>query len=100
MWQAIIGSPVSPEQVVLCMTALKLAREAGGHEPDNINDAIGYMSLMNEVSGRGMAAAYPAEGVAPSEAEAYMAAQATVAGRSVQYGPEDAKSDPRVRRAY
>lgn len=49
MWGAIIGSPVSPEQVVLCMAALKIAREAGQHDPDNITDAEGYLSLIGEV---------------------------------------------------
>lgn len=52
MWGAIIGCSISPEQVVLCMAALKIAREAGGHEPDNVADAIGYMSLLPEVMGR------------------------------------------------
>lgn len=49
MWTAIIGSPVSPEQVLLCMAALKIAREAGQHEPDNGVDAIGYLSMIDEV---------------------------------------------------
>ena len=49
MWSAIIGSPISPEQVLLCMAALKMAREAGSHEADNIPDAIGYLSMMDEV---------------------------------------------------
>lgn len=51
MWEAIIGSPVSPEQVVLCMAALKIAREAGAHDPDNLADAEGYLSLIPEVMG-------------------------------------------------
>lgn len=49
MWGSIIGFPISPEQVVLCMVALKLAREAGQHEPDNITDAQGYLDLLPEV---------------------------------------------------
>lgn len=49
MWEAIIGSPISPEQVVMCMVALKLAREAGMHDQDNITDAEGYLSLLSEV---------------------------------------------------
>lgn len=49
MWSAIIGSPISIEQVVMCMVALKLAREAGQHEDDNIDDAIGYLDLLKEV---------------------------------------------------
>lgn len=49
MWTAIIGSTVSPEQVLLCMAALKIAREAGVHDPDNITDAEGYLSMIPEV---------------------------------------------------
>lgn len=51
VWSLIIGSPISPEQVVLCMAALKIIREAGapGLDSDNINDAMGYLSLMPEV---------------------------------------------------
>lgn len=49
MWEAIIGSPISPEQVCLCMAALKMAREAGQHEADNIEDAMGYLSMIPEV---------------------------------------------------
>lgn len=49
MWEAIIGYSVTPEQVVLCMAALKIAREAGNHEDDNIVDATGYLSLIPEI---------------------------------------------------
>lgn len=49
MWEAIIGSSVTPEQVVLCMAALKIAREAGMHDMDNLTDAHGYLSLVPEV---------------------------------------------------
>lgn len=49
MWEAIIGCSINPEQVVLCMAALKIAREAGQHDPDNVDDAIGYLSLIEEV---------------------------------------------------
>lgn len=51
MWEGIIGCSISPEQVVMCMVALKLAREAGQHDPDNIIDAEGYLSLLEEVRG-------------------------------------------------
>lgn len=49
IWSAILGVPVSAEQVVLCMVGLKMAREAGQHDPDNITDAEGYLSLIPEV---------------------------------------------------
>lgn len=50
-WESIIGSPVSPEQVCLCMAMLKLVREAGmpGVDPDNLADAHGYVTLVPEV---------------------------------------------------
>ena len=49
IWSGILGVPVSAEQVVLCMVGLKIAREAGQHDPDNITDAEGYLSLIPEV---------------------------------------------------
>lgn len=53
MWEGVLGHPVTAEQVVLCMVALKLAREAGQHDPDNLVDAEGYLSLIPEVRGKG-----------------------------------------------
>ena len=49
IWSGILGVPVSAEQVVLCMVGLKIAREAGQHDPDNITDAEGYLSLIPEL---------------------------------------------------
>lgn len=49
VWSGLLGVPVTAEQVVLCMIGLKLAREAGMHDPDNITDAEGYLSLLPEV---------------------------------------------------
>lgn len=49
MWSAILDRCVTPEQVVLCMAALKIAREAGQHDPDNIEDIGGYASLIPEI---------------------------------------------------
>lgn len=49
VWSALLGCHVSPEMAVIMMTALKLVREAGGHEPDNMLDAEGYSSLHEEV---------------------------------------------------
>lgn len=50
IWAGILGFEVTPRQVVMCMVGLKLAREAGVHDPDNIVDAEGYLSLINEVT--------------------------------------------------
>lgn len=49
LWSGILGVNVLAEDVVLCMVALKLARQAGQHDPDNITDAEGYLSLIQEV---------------------------------------------------
>lgn len=49
MWSAIIGYRITAPQVVLMMAALKIAREAGGHDEDNMVDAEGYSSIYEEV---------------------------------------------------
>lgn len=49
MWEGVIGCSISPEQVILCMALLKIAREAGVADQDNIDDAVGYLSLIPEV---------------------------------------------------
>lgn len=49
MWSALLQHTVTPRQVLLCMAALKLAREAGMHDPDNVIDATGYLSMLDEV---------------------------------------------------
>ena len=49
-WSITLGRPVTPEQVVLCMIDLKLARLA--HDPahrDSVIDVIGYAALLPEV---------------------------------------------------
>ena len=50
-WSITLGRPVTPEQVVLCMIDLKLARLA--HDPahrDSVVDVIGYAALLPEVT--------------------------------------------------
>ena len=42
MWSAILGVPVTPQQVVLCMVAMKISREVAGHHPDHVVDIAGY----------------------------------------------------------
>lgn len=42
MWSAILGTEVTPQQVILCMVAMKISREVGGHHPDHIVDIAGY----------------------------------------------------------
>jgi len=42
-WEMILGQPVTPEQVGLCMVIVKLARQVNAHSRDNYADAIGYL---------------------------------------------------------
>jgi hypothetical protein len=42
IWEAIIGVPVSAEQVALCMVGRKISRQANAHKLDNVVDGIGY----------------------------------------------------------
>jgi hypothetical protein len=42
IWEAILGIPVSAEQVALCMEGVKIAREVHRRKMDNIVDGIGY----------------------------------------------------------
>ena len=46
IWQAILGVPVTPEQVALCMVGVKLSREVHLPKRDNIVDAIGYLGTI------------------------------------------------------
>lgn len=48
-WEAILHHPVSPQQVALCMAALKLVRESYRHKEDNITDAAGYLGLLEQI---------------------------------------------------
>jgi hypothetical protein len=46
MWRAVLGVDVTPEQVALCMVCVKLAREVHRHKQDNIDDAHGYLHVL------------------------------------------------------
>jgi len=49
LWEVVLGQPVTPKQVGLCMVMVKLAREVHAPQRDNIVDAIGYL-LTTEAS--------------------------------------------------
>lgn len=49
IWQAIIGVPITPEQVALCLVGVKISREVNGHRHDNIVDMIGYAGCLDLV---------------------------------------------------
>lgn len=42
MWSAILGVPVTAEQVGLCMIAVKLSRQVNRPKRDNLVDIAGY----------------------------------------------------------
>lgn len=42
LWSILIGAPVTPMQVALCMVALKLSRQCHKPKRDNLIDIAGY----------------------------------------------------------
>lgn len=50
IWSAILNQPVTPQQVALCMVALKLCREAHAHSFDNLVDICGYAGLLEKLT--------------------------------------------------
>ena len=42
IWEAILGVPVSAEQVALCMVGIKISRQTNAPKLDNVVDGIGY----------------------------------------------------------
>jgi len=49
IWEAILGFPVTAEQVALCMVGVKIAREVHGQKLDNAIDGIGYFLTLTMV---------------------------------------------------
>lgn len=49
MWGAILGVVVEPEQVGLCMVALKISRECHKPKRDNLVDMAGYAETVEWV---------------------------------------------------
>lgn len=50
-WSVTLGQPVTPEQVVLCLIDLKLARLS--HNPGHYDSAVdlaGYAALLQEIA--------------------------------------------------
>jgi len=42
IWEAVLGIPVTAEQVALCMIGVKIAREVHKPKADTVVDGIGY----------------------------------------------------------
>jgi hypothetical protein len=49
MWAAILGHPVSAEQVGLCMVAVKISRQCNKPKRDNLVDMAGYACTVDMV---------------------------------------------------
>lgn len=49
-WQVILGAPVTPEQVALCMSWLKIARLTEGPHRDGYIDGAAYLALAGELA--------------------------------------------------
>ena len=49
MWSAILDTEVSPEQVGLCMIAVKISRQLNIHRDDNLVDMAGYAGTVGMI---------------------------------------------------
>jgi len=49
MWSAILDTEVRPQDVGLCMVALKIGREVNKHKLDNLVDMVGYTMTVQMV---------------------------------------------------
>lgn len=49
IWQVILGVPVTPEQVALCMVGVKISRECNKPKRDNRVDGCGYFATLDMV---------------------------------------------------
>ena len=49
MWSVLLKTTVTPEQVIMCMIALKLSRESNSHKEDNIVDIAGYAACLEKL---------------------------------------------------
>lgn len=49
MWSMILGTEVTPEQVGLCMIAVKLSRQINKPKRDNLVDLAGYAATIEMI---------------------------------------------------
>ncbi len=64
IWSAILGTPVSPAQVAMCLAGVKLSRLAHTHDhEDSWVDLAGYAAVGAEVAARYRAAEGDPSGV-------------------------------------
>lgn len=50
MWGAILHRAITPQEVALCMIALKVCREANKPGHDNRVDIAGYTEILDRIS--------------------------------------------------
>jgi hypothetical protein len=50
LWEPILGTDVSAEQVALCMIQLKVARYVNGQQRDSIVDIAGYAGCLEKIT--------------------------------------------------
>jgi hypothetical protein len=48
-WTGLLGVQITPEQACLMLAVLKIVREFAHHEPDNMPDCEGYISMIEEI---------------------------------------------------
>lgn len=48
-WSVILKTEVTPEQVCLCMVAMKIVRECNKSKRDNVVDIAGYAAVLEKV---------------------------------------------------
>ena len=49
LWSAILGHPVTAQQVGLCMCAVKISRQCNAPKRDNMVDLAGYAATVQMV---------------------------------------------------
>ena len=52
LWSAILGFPVTAEQAILCMIAVKISRQVNKPKRDNLTDIAGYAACLQRVLNR------------------------------------------------
>ena len=50
LWSAIVGFPVTADQVGLCMAAVKISRQCNHPKRDNMTDLAGYAATVQMVA--------------------------------------------------
>ena len=50
LWSAYLGTPITVEQVCICMALVKISRMAASRKDDNYTDARAYLTLAEDLS--------------------------------------------------